>query len=68
MPIFNRDGLVPVAASEGPVDVPSGDSSKEEDEEERGKGPDSGAGPAASAFPRVMMTRMKMSRSVGACP
>src|SRR4051812_31391346 len=27
MPVFNGDGLVPVAAPEGPVDVSSGDSS-----------------------------------------
>ena len=54
MPVFNGDGLVPVAASVGLVDVPSGDSSKEEDEVEREKGPDSEAtdGESRAPFPR----------------
>ena len=43
MPVFNGDGLVPVAASEGLVDVPSGDSSKEKEGGEREEGGDSEA-------------------------
>ena len=78
MPIFNGE------TPEEPVDVPSDDSSEEEEGGEREKGPDSkateesrglpspGAGPVFSTSPRAMTTRMTMrmttSRTAGACP
>ena len=37
MPVFNGDGPVPVVAPEGLVDVSSGDSGKEEGEEDDGR-------------------------------
>ena len=76
MPVFNGEGPVPLEAPEGPVDVPSGDSSKEKEEGEREEGidfeaesraPPFGAGPALSTSLRVTMTRMRMSRAAGAC-
>ena len=65
MPVFNGDGLMPVAAFEGPVDVPSGDSSKEEDKEEREKGPDSEAtdGESRAPFPRRKPRSLRLSLS-----
>ena len=41
MPVFNGDGPVPMETLEEPVDVPSDDSSEEEEGGEQGKGPDS---------------------------
>ena len=65
MPAFNGDGLVPVAASEGLVDVPSGDSSKEEDKEEREKGPDSEAtdGESRAPLPQRRSRALRLSPS-----
>ena len=65
MPVFNGDGLVPVAASEGPVVAPSGDSSEEEDEEEREKGPDSEAtdGESRAPLPRRRPRNLRLSSS-----
>ena len=70
MPVFNGDGPVPMETPEKPVDVPSDDSSKEEEGGEREKGltprrltesrglPSPGAGPAFSASLRAMTMRM----------
>ena len=74
IPVFNGDGPVPLEAPEEPVDVPSGDSSEEEEGGERGSRglPSPGAGPAFSASLRMMATRMMtktmMSRTAGARP
>ena len=56
---------MPVATSEGLVDVPFGDSSKEEDEEEREKGPDSKAtdGESRAPFPRRRPRGLRLSSS-----
>ena len=43
MPVFNGDGPMPVETPKEPVDVPSDDSSEEEEGGEREKGPDSEA-------------------------
>ena len=51
MTVFNGEGPVPLEAPEGPVDVPSGDSSEEEEGGERGKGPDSEATDGESRAP-----------------
>ena len=65
MPVFNGDGLVPVAASEGLVDVPSGDSNKEENKEEQEKGPDSEAtdGESRAPLPRRRPRDLRLSSS-----
>ena len=41
MPAFNGDGLVPMETPEEPVEVPSDDSSEDEEGGERERGPDS---------------------------
>ena len=63
MPVFNGDGPVPLEAPEGPVDVPSGDSSKEEEGGERGKGPDSEAtdGESRAPLPRRRSGVLRLS-------
>ena len=51
MPVFNRDGPVPMETPEEPVDMPSDDSSKEEEGGERERGPDSEATDGESRAP-----------------
>ena len=51
MPVFNGDGPVPAEAPEDPMDVSSGDSSKEKEEREREEGPDSEATDGESRAP-----------------
>ena len=65
MPVFNGEGPVPLEAPEGPVDVPSGDSSKEEEGGERGKGPDSEAtdGESRAPLPRRRSRALRLSPS-----
>ena len=63
MPVFNRDGPVPVETPEEPVDVPSGDSSEEEEGGERGKGPNSKAtdGESRAPIPRRRSCVLRLS-------
>src|SRR3954463_110256 len=65
MPVFNGDGPVPVAAPEGLVDVSSGDSGREEGEEEREKGPGSQAteGESRAPLPRHRPRSLRLSSS-----
>ena len=59
MPVFNGDGPVPMETPEEPVDVPSDDSSEEEEGGEREKGPDSEAtdGESRAPLPRCKIGR-----------
>ena len=65
MPVFNGDGLVPMETPEEPVDVPSDDSSEEEEGGERGKGPDSAApdGESRAPLPRHRSRVLRLSPS-----
>ena len=65
MPVFNGDGPVPLEAPEEPVDVPSDDSSKEQEGGERGKGPDSEAtdGESRASLPRRRSRVLRLSPS-----
>ena len=65
MLVFNGEGPVPLEAPEGPVDVPSDDSSKEEEGGERGKGPDSEAtdGESRAPLPRRRSRVLRLSPS-----
>ena len=63
MPVFNGDGPVPLEAPEEPVDVPSDDSSEEEEGGEWGKGPDSEAtnGESRAPLPRRRSRVLRLS-------
>ena len=65
MPVFSGEGPVPLEAPEGPVDVPSGDSSEDEEGGERGKGPDSEAtdGESRAPLPRRRSRVLRLSPS-----
>ena len=65
MPVFNGDGPVPVETPEEPVDVPSDDSSEEEEGGEREKGPDSEAtdGESRAPLPRRRSRALRLSPS-----
>ena len=65
MPVFNGEGPVPLEAPEGPVDVPSDDSSEEEEGGEREKGPDSEAtgGESRAPLPRRWSRVLRLSPS-----
>ena len=65
MPVFNGDGPVPMETPEEPVDVPSDDSSKEEEGGERGKGPDPEAtdGESRAPLPRRKSRVLRLSPS-----
>src|SRR3954463_6673180 len=65
MPVFNGDGLVPVVAPEGAVDVSSGDSNGEGGEEEREEGPYSEAtdGESRAPLPRRKSRTLRLSLS-----
>ena len=65
MPVFNGDGPVPMETPEEPVDVPSDDSSKEEEGGEREKGPDSEAtdGESRAPLPRRRSRTLRLSLS-----
>ena len=62
MPVFNGDGPVPMETPEEPVDVPSDDSSKEEEGGEREKGPDSEAtdGESRAPLPRCRSRALRL--------
>ena len=65
MPAFNGDGLMPMETPEEPVDVPSDDSSKEEEGGEREKGLNSEAtnGESRAPLPRRRSRALHLSPS-----
>ena len=65
IPVFNGDGPVPMETPEEPVDVPSNDSSEEEEGGEREKGPDSEAtdGESRAPLPRRRSHVLRLSPS-----